>query len=199
MVAAQEPGTTGAAQAASQVKDVAAAEGGELKDVAAEHVSALADQAREHARSVVGDARAEIERQADEQGRRLGAALQDAGGQLRSMSDAGAEGPVTDLTRQLADALGRVSDTIDRGGVQAVAEDLRSLARRQPGLFLFGAGVAGFVATRLVRAAATPTPGGAPQRQVAGPTNGSAPSIAPTRVTPLDLPASPDAPVDLPS
>jgi hypothetical protein len=38
--------------------------------------------------------------------------------------------------------------------VQGVAEDLRRFARRQPGLFLAGAGIAGFVVARLLRSGA---------------------------------------------
>ena len=193
-----DSGSATATRAASHVKDEVATQGGELKNVAAEHVGALAGQAKEQARNVVSDARSELERQADEQARRLGGALHEAEGQLHSMAEVGDPGVVTDLTRQLADSVGRVSDTIDRGGVQAVAEDLRAFARRQPGLFLVGAGVAGFVAVRLLRAGATssngsssgatPAPGNAAGSYANG--GASTPELA-ARNLPLEGPASP--------
>ena len=69
------------------------------------------------------------------------------------MADAGEPGMVTDLTRQLAGTLDRVATRIGDGGLRAVGDDVRDFARRQPGLFLLGAGVAGFVVARAVRAA----------------------------------------------
>jgi hypothetical protein len=68
------------------------------------------------------------------------------------MAQSGEPGLVQDLTGELADRLGRVADTVNRGGMQAVANDLRRFARRQPGVFLVGAFAVGFMGARLLRA-----------------------------------------------
>jgi len=147
--------TGSARQATSDVKQAAADQGSQLKETATEHASALAGQAKEQARNVIDDAREELQRQADTQGRRLCQSLGTAGHQLRSMAESGEPGLVTDMVRQIADGFTRVADTVDRGGVQALTEDVRAFARRQPGVFLFGAAAAGFVTARLMRAGAT--------------------------------------------
>jgi hypothetical protein len=42
---------------------------------------------------------------------------------------------------------------MDQRGVEGVLDDVRSFARRRPGVFLLGAGIAGFAVGRLVRGA----------------------------------------------
>ncbi|HEY3723294.1 MAG TPA: hypothetical protein VGN59_08020 [Acidimicrobiia bacterium] len=180
-----------ASRAASDIKDAAGAQAGQLKDAATEHAGELVGEMKEQARQVTDDARDEIQRQLDQQGRRLGESLGGASRQLHSMAEAGEPGLVQDLTGQLADRLGRVADTVDRGGVQAVAEDLRRFARRQPGVFLVGAIAVGFVGARLLRAGASSRSDGdrsggtlsgatgAAARPV-NPASGSVPAAAPT-------------------
>jgi hypothetical protein len=68
------------------------------------------------------------------------------------MAGAAEPGLLTDVTRQLADAADRTGGRMEQGGLQSVADELRSFARRQPGVFLLGAGLAGFLAARLLRA-----------------------------------------------
>ena len=67
------------------------------------------------------------------------------------MASAGQPGPVPDMTRQLAGKSRQVASRLEEGGVQGVGDDLRQFARRQPGLFLAAAGLAGFVVTRTLR------------------------------------------------
>jgi len=140
-----------ARQAASDVKQEAAHQGSQLKETATEHAGALAGQAKEQARNVLDDTRVELQRHADIQGRRLGQSLGSAGHQLHSMAAAGEPGLLKDMVHQLADGLSRVADTIDRGGIEALTDDIRTFARRQPGAFLFGAAAAGFATARLLR------------------------------------------------
>jgi hypothetical protein len=139
--------------APEQVKDEALSKASDLKDAATEHAGAVVDQAKAQARNVLGDTRDELQKRAEEQSKRAGAALQNASKQLHGMAEHAPAGPVTDLTRQLAGSLDRVSSRIETGGVQGVADDVRSFAQRRPAAFLVGAGVAGFVLTRLFRAA----------------------------------------------
>jgi hypothetical protein len=145
--------TPQAKDAAAKVTDEASTQASELTAAAKDHAGAVVSEAKEQARSVVKDAQGELQSQAEQQARRVGEGLGAASTVLRSMADGGEPGVVTDLTRQLAGTLDRVSTRIGEGGLRAVGDDLRGFARRQPGLFLLGAGVAGFLVTRAVRAA----------------------------------------------
>jgi chaperonin GroEL (HSP60 family) len=169
----QTTGGTGAREAAGSVTNEATERASELKDTAAEHVGAVASEAKEQARNVMDQTRSEVTRQLDEQGRRMGQSVRQASDQLRSMAGNAEPGVVSDITRQLGDGLANVANTVEEGGVQGVAEQLRDLARRQPGLFLAGAGIAGFVVARLLRSGAMSGAG----------TNGGSASTTPPRTT----------------
>jgi len=136
---------------AQAAKDEAINQAGDLKDTAIEHVGAVTADAKEKATNVAHDVRRELETQGDAQAKRAASALHDVGSQLSDMANAGQPGPVSDMTRQLADKSRQVASRLEEGGVQAVGDDLRRFARRQPGLFLVAAGVAGFVVTRILR------------------------------------------------
>jgi hypothetical protein len=137
--------------AAAEVKDEIKSQGQEVASSAKQEVGALAQEVRAQAGNVVGNARDQLEEQADAQTRKIGEGIQTARRQLQSMTQGAEPGMVTSLAQQLADSLGSIGDTIDRGGVRALADDVRSFARRQPGLFLIGAGAAGFLTARLLR------------------------------------------------
>jgi hypothetical protein len=64
-------------------------------------------------------------------------------------------GVAVDMSRQLADTASRVADKLETGGVDATLADVKSFARRRPGMFLAGAIGAGFVVGRLLKAADT--------------------------------------------
>jgi hypothetical protein len=172
--------TAQAKDAASKVAEEASTQASDLKDSAKDHAGAVVDEAREQARNVLSDARRELEQQADQQARRAGDGLRAASSQLRAMADGGQPGAVTDVTRQVAGTLDRVSTRISEGGFRAVSDDLRGFARRQPGVFLLGAGVAGFLVARAVRAAGS----SAVRESVTG-------AITPTPASPI--PTSVDA------
>jgi hypothetical protein len=137
--------------AAAEVKDEIKSQGHDVASSAKQEAGALAQEARAQAGNVIGNARDQLEEQADVQTRKIGEGIQTARRQLQSMTEGAEPGMVTSLARQLADSLGSIGDTIDRGGVRALADDVRSFARRQPGLFLVGAGAAGFLTARLLR------------------------------------------------
>jgi len=138
---------------AQATKDEALAQAGDLKNTALEHVGALTEDAKNKATNVAHDVRRELETQGDAQAKRAASALRSVGSQLHDMADSGQSGTVTDVTRQLADKSRQVASRLEEGGVQGASEDLRRFARRQPGVFLAAAGLAGFVVTRALRSA----------------------------------------------
>lgn len=176
-------------EAASKVTDEATTQASELKGAAKEHASAVVSEAQQQARSVVRDARTELQKQAEQQAHRAGDGMREASTQLRTMADAGEPGMVADLTRQLAGTLDRVATRIGDGGLRAVGDDVRDFARRQPGLFLLGAGVAGCVVARAVRAAGVTSsaseqdssPGGQRISPLAATSPGSISTLPPVR------------------
>jgi plasmid stabilization system protein ParE len=187
-----ETSSTGVPEQAQAAKDAAINQASDLKDTALEHVGAMTDDAKAKASDVVQDVRRQLETQGEAQAKRAASALHDVGTQLSEMAGAGQTGPVADVTRQLADTSRRVATRLDESGVQGVGDDLRSFARRQPGLFLAAAGLAGFVVTRMMRSiqsSGTTTGAGADRI-----TSGQGRSPAPEQPAPLDAPAL-DAPV----
>jgi hypothetical protein len=189
MITDDSPSTTAPTkEAVATVTDEASTQASELTNAAKEHAGAVVAEAKDQARNVVKDAQGELHAQAEQQARRVGQGLGEAGTQLRKMAERGEPGAVTDLTRQLAGAFDRMSQRISDGGVSAIGDDLRGFARKQPGLFLLGAGVAGFVLTRAVRATGAAS-GSDTQAPQPGP-----PSTAP-RTAPVTEPAPLIAPL----
>jgi len=188
-------GTDPTAQTQAQtqgVKDQALEKAHDLKDTAVEHAGAVTQEAKGKALDVAHDVTRELQSQGDQQARRVGVALRDASRQLRDMADGAEPGQVGQMTRQLADGADRLAGRIEDGGVQGIGEDLRQFARRNPGTFLFAAGVAGFLTMRVLRNAS------GEQSSNGGSSNGSSSAPAtpseslPTATVGSPLRASPD-------
>jgi vacuolar-type H+-ATPase subunit H len=131
----------------------------------------------EQARRLAGDTRQELLSQANSQVDRLAQGLNDVSRQLRSMSENGEPGAVSDMAREAAVRTQKISERLRGGGIDGVLGQLRSAGRNRPGLFLFGAFGVGLVAGRVVRNLAQepsdngssdigPSGGGAPSRSV---------------------------------
>jgi plasmid stabilization system protein ParE len=146
-----ETSSNGVPDQAQAAKDEAIHQASDLKDTALEHVGAVTADAKAKATDVAHDVRRELHTQGETQAKRAASALHDVGSQLSDMANAGQPGPVSDVTRQLADKSRQVASRLEEGGIDGVGDDLRRFARRQPGLFLAAAGVAGFVVTRMLR------------------------------------------------
>ena len=123
----------------------------EIKNTATEGATAVAQEAKSKAIDVFGQTKNQLTHEANTQGQRLASSLQDVSKQLSAMAQSGEAGPVQDLASQAADALGNFANRLQSGGTDGLLRDLSGIARRKPGAFLLGAGVAGFVVTRLVR------------------------------------------------
>lgn len=135
-----------------EVAEHAKAQAGAVAGTARQQAGAVAGEARARAMTVVSDATRQAQEQGDAQAQRLAGSFRDASRQLRSMADGDPQsGPVMDLTRHAGDWLEEWAGKLDDGGVRGVAGDLQRYARRRPGAFLLGAGVAGFFAGRLLR------------------------------------------------
>ena len=126
----------------------------EVKDVAQKAKS----EAESALHQMVDDVRAQAEGQAS----KIAETMHHASGELRSMADAGEPKSVAStLVREGADAAERLAGKLEDGGIEGALAEVRSFARRSPGVFRLGAAAAGFAAGRLIRnfsAASTPAP-----------------------------------------
>lgn len=140
--AGQEQSTgSSAMQAGSEVLGSAREQGREVTAEAGRQVRGLARQAQ-----------SQVVEQARGQQQRAASGLKSLGGQLRAMADNAPEpGTATQLVQQMSDQIERAGDWLDNHEPGAVLGEIRSYARRNPGMFLLGAGVLGVLAGRIAR------------------------------------------------
>ncbi|NPD13934.1 hypothetical protein HOY34_01810 [Xinfangfangia sp. D13-10-4-6] len=132
--------------------------------VMAETVHDAAETAREKAGTVAASAARRVSdgvntagREAAERAEEALDALSEAGerlsGRLRraASSAAGrAQDAVHDIPARVSQKAAEAADAVRSGPVGEIAADLRHVARRNPGLFMLGAAVAGFALARLL-------------------------------------------------
>lgn len=148
-----------------QVASSASDEAGKVKQTAVDatkHVagevssqaSAVVGQTKDQISSFVEQAKGELQTQMATQGEQAAGALNTLSGQLAALKD-GRPDEAGSLGGVVAEAQSKVQAYADRlhdAGPQGVVDDVVAFARRRPGLFLVGAGAAGFVIGRVVRA-----------------------------------------------
>jgi hypothetical protein len=116
----------------------------EVKDVAQKAKT----QAESALHQMVGDVRTQAEGQAS----KIAETMHHASSELRTMAEAGEQKSIaTTLIREGADAAERFAGKLEEGGIDGALAEVRSFARRSPGVFLLGAAAAGVVAGRLMR------------------------------------------------
>jgi len=152
-----QPSTTDVA------KEQGAAVAGDAKH-AAQHVAGVAKdqaqevvgEARDQLRRLAGQTRDELTDQAGQQQERLAAGLKSLASELRSMAQSSTEpGVATNLVREAADRAQSFSGWLDQRDPGSVLDEVRSYARRRPGMFITVAFGAGILAGRLVRGLAS--------------------------------------------
>src|SRR3954463_12081892 len=144
----------------------------------------VAHDARDHARQIASESRESLRSEASKQAARVAVTLRDISGQLQSMAQSQSGGGVAvDMSRQLADTATRAAHKLETGGLDAALGDLKSFARRRPGLFLMGAVGVGFATGRLLKAADTRSLIEAAQFDDNGRADGHAPAPPPTSMS----------------
>ena len=136
--------------------------------VAKEQVGQVTAEAGRQVRHLVGQARSELSGQAQTQQQRAAGGLHSVAEQIAAMAQGGAQpGIAIDLAHQAADRVHQIAGWLDDREPAELLDDVRSFARRRPGMFLGLALGAGLVAGRLARglAAADKVPAGAPVRR----------------------------------
>ena len=136
----------------SPTVETAKTEMSSVTDHATQQARVVTREAGEQARSAMDRVQDDLRTRADEEAGKLARTLHDTSDQLRAM--AGANGyessmPAT-LAQEGARAAERLASRLEEGA-DTVLADIRSWARRNPGGFLLGAAVGGFVIGRVVR------------------------------------------------
>ncbi len=138
--------------ATEQTAQSARAEAGAVADTVKEETKNVAQEAQQQASTALHQMRADVRVRANEQATQFAVTLHDTSRQLQSMAgSAGEQGLVASLVREGSNVTERLATRLDQGGLDTLLADARSWARRQPGTFLLGAAVAGFVAGRIIR------------------------------------------------
>ena len=154
------------------------------QDVASEATSeakAVAGHAKDQLGDFVGQARDEVRRQADDRSAQAATGLRTLADQVGALKEGRTE-ESGNLAGYLDEAQAKVSSfaaRVEQGGAQGVLDDLTSLARRRPGVFLAGAAAAGFAAGRFLRAARADDGGQSAAAPSAGAPSAMAPPLPP--------------------
>jgi len=128
------------------------AAGQRVADTASDQAAQLSREARVQTRDLFGQAREQIGEQARTAQKNATEGLRSLAEELHDMAEGGdRNGPAADLAEAAADRLGEMADWLGRRKPGELVEEVRRLARRRPGAFLFGAAAAGVLAGRLTR------------------------------------------------
>lgn len=121
--------------------------------IAAGEASGMKDELSAQTRRVFGDARHELTTQAQERSDRLAETMRTLATRVQAMADGrtAEAGPLPDFARNAASQASRFAESLGSRDIEGVLDDLRMQARRRPGMFLVGAGLAGVMVGRLAR------------------------------------------------
>ncbi len=137
--------------------NVAGTAGQAAKDVAGtakEQAASVASEATDRARDLISEARTQVSSQAGTQTQRLADGARSLASELHDMADRSEQqGPGATVVRQVADRTSTVAGYLEGSSPEQLLDDVRDFARRRPAGFLVGAGIAGFVAGRLLKGA----------------------------------------------
>jgi hypothetical protein len=136
----------------SPTVETAQTEVSKVADTAAQQARVVTREAGEQARSAVDRVQCDLRERADEEARKLARTLHETSHELQAMARAGESeaSMLATLSQEGARAAERLASRLEQGADTVVA-DVRSWARRNPGGFLFGAAVGGFLIGRVVR------------------------------------------------
>jgi hypothetical protein len=147
------PSTTDVAKdEARNVGQTAAQAGSQVASTAADQAKQVTQETKRQAQDLVQQGRQQLQEQARNGQQKAGQGLAEIAQQLRTMVDGGGEtpsGPAADLVRQAGDKVEQFAGWLQEREPGDLVNEVRSFARRKPGVFLLGAAVAGVVAGRL--------------------------------------------------
>jgi hypothetical protein len=147
------PSTTDVAK--DQAKDVgqtAAQAGSQVASTATDQAKHVAHETQRQAKDLLDQGRTQVKSQVVSQQQKAAEGLTGLAQQLRGMADGtaqGAPGPAADLLQQASSYIEQFADKLQNREPADLLDEVRSFARRKPGVFLLGAAAAGVLAGRL--------------------------------------------------
>jgi hypothetical protein len=154
-MATDSPSTTDVAKdEAANVKDTAVQAGGQVASTATDQAKQVAQETQRQAKDLLDQGRTQVREQAITQQQKAGQSLTSLAQELRGLADgtsSGAPGPARDLLQQASGMVDDFAHKLQTRDPGELLDDVRSFARRKPGLFLLGAAAAGVLAGRLTR------------------------------------------------
>jgi hypothetical protein len=155
--------TTSTPEKAKEAKDVALGEAKNVGQTAAQAGSQVATTATDQAKEVVQETqrqakdlleqgRSQLKEQTLAQQQKAAQGLTSLAQELRGLADGssqGAPGPARDLLYQASRLVEGFADKLQNREPAELLDEVRSFARRKPGVFLLGAAAAGILAGRL--------------------------------------------------
>jgi hypothetical protein len=148
-----EPTSQVARGEAQRVGGTTADAGRQVADTTREQAGEVAEHARREARDLFQEARGQLTEQARGGQQKAGETLRALAAELHEMAGGDRHGPASDLAAQAAGRVDGLADWLDRREPGDLVQEVRSFARRRPGVFLAGAALAGVLAGRLTRGA----------------------------------------------
>lgn len=143
-----------AKQEAAEVARTAAERGGQVGTTAAEQARRVASETTRQARDLMAEGRNQLVEQAKQGQSRAAGGLHTLADQLRDMADkTDSDGVAPEMVRQAAERTRNVATWLDEREPGTLLDEVRSFARRRPGVFLTGAALAGVLVGRLTRGA----------------------------------------------
>jgi hypothetical protein len=137
---------------AKNVGQTAAQAGSQVASTATEQAKEVAQETQRQAKDLLDQGRTQVKEQVVSQQQKAGQSLSSIAQELRALADGsseGAPGPARDLLQQASSSVENFASMLQNKEPAELLDEVRSFARRKPGMFLLGAAVAGVVAGRL--------------------------------------------------
>jgi hypothetical protein len=139
---------------AKNVQETAVQAGSQVASTATDQAKQVAQETQRQAKDLLDQGRSQVREQAISQQQKAGQSLTSLAQELRGLADgtsSGAPGPARDLLQQASGFVDDFAHKLQTRDPGELLDEVRSFARRKPGLFLLGAAAAGIVAGRLTR------------------------------------------------
>ena len=137
---------------AKNVGETAAQAGTQVASVATDQAKEVVQETQRQAKDLLDQGKSQVREQAISQQQKAGQSLTSLAQELRGLADgtsSGAPGPARDLLQQASGMVDDFAHKLQTRDPGELLDDVRSFARRKPGLFLLGAAAAGVLAGRL--------------------------------------------------
>jgi hypothetical protein len=135
----------------NEVAGTAAEPVGEGTDTIGEQAKAVLSETGNQARQLLEQGIDELRGQAREGQQKVAGGLRGLADQLHSMSERGDAGMASDVVRQVSERASGAAAWLESREPGDLVKELRSFARRRPGVFLAGAAFTGVLVGRLTR------------------------------------------------